>query len=176
MSPKILYDFIDDYDCLMAIGYIDEQIKKDKFLFSDKDKRFFQWNPSSEEAKYLVKKYFKKILISNNIQDKLYPHVALLVKYNVDSFVPLHTDIMDEKCNKDKFSMVLYFNDNYSGGNIYFPERKKEFHPDKQTALFYPSDLSEFNHGVYPVSSGSKYIMAFCFTENKSLSPEWYFD
>lgn len=174
MKPKELKNFIDESDCITAIDYINNEILNNKFIKSDIDKRLFQWNPSSSQAIQLVKKYSKKILDLYQLEGQLYPHVALLVKYDVDSFIPLHTDIMDEKCKKDKLSLILYFNDDYSGGDIYFPKLDLEYHPEKAMALSYPAFMPEFDHGIHPITDGSKYILAFCFTENKNLSPKWY--
>ena len=172
--PKVFKNFIDEDDCIKAIEYLNKKQEENKLLSSEADSRLFEWNPKSKESLHLIKKYSKKILDVYDLEYDLYPHIVILVKYEPGSFVPLHTDIMDEKCIEDKLSLVLYFNDDYVGGDIYFPKLGKQNHPERGTALSYESDNPNFDHGTNKVEKGSKYILAFCFTKNKNLSEYKY--
>jgi hypothetical protein len=174
LQPKVLENFIDYDDCKLAIEYLNKKQEKNKLLSSEMDNRLFEWNPKSSECLYLIKKYSAKIFDAYNLDYNLYTHVAFLVKYDVGSFAPLHSDIMDERCTEDKLSLVLYFNDDYVGGDIYFPKLEKQYHPSKGTALAYEADNPNFDHGVNKIEKGTKYILAFCFTKNKSLSQNEY--
>lgn len=56
------------------------------------------------------------------------------------------------------FSVVTYLTDEYSGGEIFFPVYKNQFHPECGTSLIFPSDEV---HGVHPVRDGTKLIFLF---------------
>lgn len=174
MEPKVFENFVEEDDCNMAIDYLNKMQMQNKLLKSEIDNRLFEWNPKSKESLYLIKKYSKKILDIYDLDYNLYTHVAFLVRYDVDAFVPLHSDIMDERCSEDKLSLILYFNDDYVGGDIYFPKLEKQYHPNKGTALAYEADNPNFDHGINKIEKGTKYIFAFCFTKNKNLSQKEY--
>lgn len=50
---------------------------------------------------------------------------------------------------------VLYLNDNYTGGSIYFPQHDLELSPKPGTLVWFPG-TAEFLHGVRPVVSGER--------------------
>jgi len=57
-------------------------------------------------------------------------------------------------------TVVLYLNDEFSGGEIYFPDLSLELRPATGDLLFF---YSEFRHGVRPVTSGIRLcLVAFC--------------
>lgn len=170
LYPLVIKNFIDKQDVLLFKNLINSNIIFNNPLLNDIDNRLFEWNPEYKDAVYFVKKYAKKILKNKN----LYVHVALFVKYLPGSFIPVHSDIMSEKCVDDKLSLVLYFNEEYEGGEIYFPYLNKEYKPNSGSAIYYPPQSKEFEHGVNPIIKGEKYIIAFCFTSNKKYATKHY--
>jgi hypothetical protein len=56
---------------------------------------------------------------------------------------------------KPYITLLLYFNDNYQGGEIYFPDHSVSIKPKAGSVVIFPSN---FNHGVKLVSSGSRYL------------------
>lgn len=170
MEPNVIENFIEQDDLLLFKNLINSNIIFKNALLNDFDNRFFEWNPEYKDAIYFVKKYAKKILENQN----LYVHVALFVKYLPGSFIPVHSDIMSEKCINDKLSLVLYFNEEYEGGEIYFPYLNKQYKPSSGSAIYYPPQNKKFEHGVNLITKGEKYIIAFCFTSNKKYASEYY--
>lgn len=172
MEPVIVENFIDEEDILL----FNNSVKSEKFFskasINGTDNRIFEWNPDYPEAIHLVKKYSKKIINDQS----LYVHVAMFVKYLPGAFIPVHTDIMSDKCFDDKLSLVLYFNDEYSGGEIYFPYLEKKYKTKSGSAIYYPPVDKDFEHGVHPVTDGEKYIIAICLTSNKNVAPKHYYD
>jgi hypothetical protein len=61
---------------------------------------------------------------------------------------------------------LFYFNDNYEGGELYFPLQGIEFKPTPGSAYFFPGDMN-YIHGVRPVLSGTRYTCPFFWTVTK---------
>lgn len=58
---------------------------------------------------------------------------------------------------------LFYFNDDYEGGELYFPQHGIEFKPKPRAAYFFPGDRF-YAHGVRPVRSGNRYTSPFFWT------------
>ena len=61
---------------------------------------------------------------------------------------------------------VFYLNDEYEGGELYFPLQGIEFKPKRGAVYFFPGDKN-FIHGVRPVTSGCRYTAPFFWTITK---------
>jgi len=55
---------------------------------------------------------------------------------------------------------LFYFNDNYEGGELFFPVQGVEFKPNAGSAYFFPGDRW-YVHGVRPVISGGRFTSPF---------------
>lgn len=58
---------------------------------------------------------------------------------------------------------LIYLNNNYSGGEIYFPEYDISYKPEPGDFLCFP-DNPEYVHGVRPISNGIRYTTPRWFT------------
>lgn len=58
---------------------------------------------------------------------------------------------------------LFYFNDDYEGGELYFPQHGIEFKPKAGAAYFFPGDKN-YVHGVRPVRSGNRFTSPFFWT------------
>jgi predicted 2-oxoglutarate/Fe(II)-dependent dioxygenase YbiX len=58
---------------------------------------------------------------------------------------------------------LMYLNDDYEGGELYFPQHGIEFKPKAGAAYFFPGDKN-FIHGVREVTSGTRYTLPFFWT------------
>ena len=61
---------------------------------------------------------------------------------------------------------LFYFNDDYEGGELYFPQHGIEFQPKARAAYFFPGDRY-YAHGVRPVKSGNRFTSPFFWTIKK---------
>jgi hypothetical protein len=99
-----------------------------------------------------------------------------MAKYNAGQKMIVHSDIMNDTCLDDLYTMIVYFTDQYEGGELYFPYHDPYFEikPDKSMALVYPTEKNTINgkymHGVKEITSGTRYAMAFCFTTNEKFA------
>lgn len=58
---------------------------------------------------------------------------------------------------------LFYLNDDYEGGELYFPEQGIQFKPKAGAAYFFPGDMN-YIHGVTPITSGIRYTCPFFWT------------
>jgi hypothetical protein len=58
---------------------------------------------------------------------------------------------------------LVYLNDNYEGGEIYFPEHNIYIKPEKGDLVCFP-DNPGYIHGVMPITSGTRYTLPRWFT------------
>jgi hypothetical protein len=60
---------------------------------------------------------------------------------------------------KIKNGVVIYLNDDFEGGEIYYPKVKIEIKPVANALLIHPANMI-YRHGVKPVTNGSRYSLA----------------
>jgi hypothetical protein len=58
---------------------------------------------------------------------------------------------------------LFYLNDDYEGGELYFPNQGIEFKPKPGAAYFFPGDVG-YSHGVREITSGIRYVIPFFWT------------
>jgi hypothetical protein len=104
--------------------------------------------------------------------DNLYPDYTDLVSWEEGSGMIVHAD----NCNQDgtpnychwrEYSGVVFLNDDFAGGDYFFPEQGPHFaRPAKGKLVLYPSGL-EYRHGVQTII-GTAYTMPIWFTTDKN--------
>ena len=73
---------------------------------------------------------------------------------------------------------LFYFNDDYEGGELYFPQHGIEFKPVAGAAYFFPGDRN-YTHGVRPVKSGNRFTSPFFWTiqsHDEANKKEWSYE
>ena len=58
---------------------------------------------------------------------------------------------------------LFYLNDDYEGGELYFPNQGIQFKPKQASAYFFPGDMN-YIHGVTKIESGIRYVIPFFWT------------
>jgi len=89
------------------------------------------------------------------------------VKYNPGQHFSVHTDHgFSYICT---LSSIVYLNDDYEGGELWFPYLEINFKPQKGDIIFFPSTYI-YAHGARPVESGTKYsaVTMFDYKDNNS--------
>jgi hypothetical protein len=75
---------------------------------------------------------------------------------------------------------LFYLNDDYEGGELYFPLQGIQFKPKRGAAYFFPGDMN-YVHGVTEIKSGTRYTCPFFWEilehtgENKPDSNKKYY-
>jgi predicted 2-oxoglutarate/Fe(II)-dependent dioxygenase YbiX len=122
-------------------------------------------NAFNLDATYLAKKTFN--------EEYLYPDYTDLVLWEPGSGMVVHSDNCDQEgnpnyCSWRNYSAVLYLNDDFLGGETFFPDHGPLFiKPKKGKLAIYPSGL-EYSHGVTTVVNGNRYTMPIWFTRDKN--------
>ena len=76
-----------------------------------------------------------------------------------------HNDWHDD--NGCRYGIVVYVNEDYAGGEIYYPNKGIYMKPGKGLAVVHPAS-EEYLHGIKEVTSGTRYAMtAFVFDKDK---------
>jgi hypothetical protein len=111
----------------------------------------------------LLSKYQEKI--KNNIQEYfnviLNDNVPHIVIWRVGDGQAPHADkeLPDGTPNMypgNDIASLMYINDDYEGGEVYFPKQDVQIKPKAGSAIFFPGD-KEYLHGVHTVTSGQRF-------------------
>jgi len=101
-----------------------------------------------------------------------FPDNTELTKWEVGREMTAHSDNSWPDGNQDNhptsfrtWSAIYYVNDQYSGGEIYFPRLDWAYKPVANTLLVFPSN-EHYIHGVTKVTSGERYTFAIWYTQD----------
>lgn len=118
------------------------------------------------EIKEVGRKYIQivaeKIKSDFNIDKPIFTDILCFNRWRVGDMQHPHAD-EDNGFGWRKFGCVLYLNDEYEGGNIYFPNKNLSIKPKANTLAFFPGD-KEYLHGVEAVTSGIRYTLSTFWT------------
>jgi hypothetical protein len=185
MDIQIVDDFISPADAELGIKII-------KDLIAGKENAVRVWGsamtehaveqgqravftrPTSPEAVRLVKESAAKIA-------KLLPyegavvHDCIFVQYKPGAHIDAHMDFDDEPaCKNCTHSAVVYFDDQYEGGQIYFPVLAKDYHPNARSMVVFTQRDRNYVHGVRAVTSGVRHMINLCMSKDPDGSCEEY--
>lgn len=84
-------------------------------------------------------------------------------KWNVGGFANPHSDNSDAEGTPNAFEInkyvaILYLNDDYTGGEIFFPEHNITIKPKAGSLMVFPGGVENM-HGVKKILSGCRYTM-----------------
>lgn len=84
-------------------------------------------------------------------------------KWVVGGFAAPHSDNSDFEGEPNPFEInkyvgILYLNDNYEGGNLYFPDHDIDFKPTAYSYYVFPGGIENI-HGVREILEGTRYTM-----------------
>jgi hypothetical protein len=119
-----------------------------------------------DSIKYIANYCFQDYSSKTGIKAGWIPEYYTVQKYYHGSYMGPHVDSTDKTENKfPTLSMVIYFNDNYEGGNIAFPNQSIDIKPKAGSVLVFPS-YEPYIHDPKAVTNGTKYMSpVFCFKE-----------
>lgn len=133
--------------------------------------------PYNKNVQSVLKKYSNLSNIKqkelNEFYDPIYTFKAFGSVWIPGTSGGVHSDSQDPE-PWIEWSTVVYLNEEYSGGKIYFPKQKFEYQPKKYSAVFFPSAGTEYAHGITEILSGKRYTMLFMHTSLKEhADPEF---
>lgn len=97
--------------------------------------------------------------------------IPQLLSYDINGHYDEHNDcedyvnnILTKVVDRD-ITMIIYLNDNYTGGELEFTKLGLTYRPKKNSMIIFPS-YYEFSHRVHPVKSGTR-INLVCWLATK---------
>jgi hypothetical protein len=110
-----------------------------------------------------------KPIIEDFFNVKVRPTGQTIVKWNPGLYQMPHADkelhqgkdagLPNDFPNYD-IASLFYINEDYEGGELYFPHQKIQFKPKRGAAYFFPGDMN-YVHGVTEIESGLRYTCPF---------------
>lgn len=82
--------------------------------------------------------------------------ISSVIRYLPGRGMGVHMDNVEDHDKDNVFGLVIYLNDDYEGGEIYYPDIDLEVKPKKNSVLIHYAGLS---HGVRQVTSGTRYVV-----------------
>lgn len=91
------------------------------------------------------------------------PNTSHAQKWYEGGYASPHSDNSDFNGNPSAFEInkyvgILYLNDNYEGGELYFPDHNLEIKPNKCSYYVFPGGVENI-HGVRKIEKGERYTM-----------------
>jgi 2OG-Fe(II) oxygenase superfamily len=86
------------------------------------------------------------------------PRPAGISKYITGGYMGSHVDVREG--TNPSFSAVMYLNDDYIGGDLFFGNQNIKIKPKAGSMIVFPS-VPPFYHESLPIISGEKYISPF---------------
>lgn len=108
-------------------------------------------------------------IIEDFFKVKVQPTGQTIVKWNPGQYQKPHADKElhsgpDAGLPNDfpyyDIASLFYINDDYEGGELYFPNQKIQFKPKRGAAYFFPGDMN-YVHGVTEIENSFRYTCPF---------------
>jgi hypothetical protein len=129
--------------------------------FADQDPRLNEYGLNPEYFNNLRNRF--KQSVEMFFERELKPNTSHAQKWKVGGFAAPHSDNSDHDGNPNAFEInkyvgILYLNDDYKGGKLYFPDHKIEFKPPVYSYIMFPGGHENI-HGVKEILEGTRYTM-----------------
>lgn len=159
--------FIDAEDLSKMITYA-ESIRSWRKLDDNWDDRVHSFEMIQESCADMAvflksKTNLVRDTISRTLNAELSEVVPSIVRWRIGDFQSPHADKqeLDGSPNpypENDIASLVYLNDDYEGGEIYFPNQDVQFRPVAGSLVFFPGDVN-YRHGVTEVTKGVRYTM-----------------
>lgn len=121
-------------------------------------------NNITHEYALAVKELVKRYLDPQ--QDLVTADYGIFVSHDGYEMAP-HIDTVNDYGLFDylEIAAVLYLNDEYEGGEIYFPNLGYSYAPRKGDLVIFPANDEKYLHGVNKVLNGNRYTLAYWYSK-----------
>jgi hypothetical protein len=171
-EPRVIKNFITHEECEFLISFENENLHKSGVLINStqnlhsKSRECFEKfheHDSHEIVTTVLNKCSKIVKKPVNFFERVH-----IVKYKTGGYYNCHQDATRMMPGYDRtYTIIIYLNDEYEGGETNFPLLNKSYKLSKGDALFfhnYNTDLSYTSlstHEACIVKSGEKYVANF---------------
>lgn len=91
------------------------------------------------------------------------PANILFRKYYAGTVMPYHEDSVHREYGGG-FTAILYLNEDYVGGELFFKDDKVKFKPTKGSLIIFPGDKM---HEILPLEEGNRYMISAYFFKDR---------
>ena len=129
----------------------------------------------NQEAIDLIKKYSDKALTLHkeiyNLKKPIYTNEGFLTLWKTGPGTAVHHD-NHSGAEMVQLTTIIYLNNDYTGGEIYFPEFDFEHKPKAGQVLIFPAFSKEYDyiHGVKDITEKNRYTLALWHTAYKEYA------
>ena len=168
-NHRIIVDnsVLSEEDCRFAINLVDSFYTRNE-MYPFKDNPRVLVAPEEENVIGILKKYSDIVnelhRKNNGFVPALYTVEAFLSLWKTDTYTGVHID-SHQGYEFLQFSTVMYLNDDYEGGEIFFPNQNFSYKPKAGDVVMFPCGGTEYQHGVNKVTSGKRYTIAMWHSE-----------
>jgi len=184
-NPKIIKNFLTNEECKYLIQTIknvepwesggsdfwNNRSLNGPHIYSNIDKMAGRliYNIRDRIAETIKKEY--------NLVNDVYPDLSQIVRWFPGQEQPPHSDDMKEVSGHEWFhhrhyGSIIYLNDDYEGGNTYYPNHNFSIKPEIGTLAIHPGD-EEHLHGVTKIEKSIRYTIASFWTLDKEYFDGW---
>lgn len=174
---KVIDNFISEEDRLQVIEVIERLMESENTDPSSEgyDSRFVFFRPEDPFAIDFVKRYSEKSQANYDYAPETVIHDVIFAKSFPGAYLDVHMDFdHEDQCNECTHASVMYFNDEYEGAEIFFPNFDERYSPKPGTVVMFPQDDDQYVHGVTTLTSGVRYMVNMCFTKDKNRQFDIY--
>lgn len=166
-------DFVPKVDCQSIAHWLrsnKKAAKNPEGFFDDSTIPFVKISDSWVKKRVNQFRFDATVQAIVTFNKKLYPTYTDLVHWPVGKSMPVHGDSHYLDGSKGLFpfrkvSGVLYLNDDYSGGETYFPSHGIHITPETGKLILFPSNI-DYPHGVKTIESSERFTMPIWFTDD----------
>lgn len=167
---KVIDNFVSPEDIEVALSFFKVNNKK-----PFKNIPWVNVLEESDMSISFMKKYSDKALKAHKdiygIEVPLYTFEGFFTVWDEGFGTNVHSD-NHIGAEKVQLTTVIYLNDEYDGGEIYFPEIGFENKPKKGQAVIFPTFTADnpYRHGVKEISNAKRYTLALWHTSFKEIA------
>lgn len=168
----VFHDFIEGLDLNTLISNIESSSKKDWFNDSvEKESFWYGRNLHKSRLEVRSQQIIEQIELSikNSFSnyEKIHEIQSILKTTSDGKSLGEHKDNTAEGDLNNIFGLVVYLNDNYGGGEIFYKDLEFSYKPKLGDLVVHYAGLT---HGVKPVTSGDRYVLTSFVKGNKQTT------
>jgi hypothetical protein len=180
----VISDFLPQGDYLYLRNFVENTDKwepSESKLWNKRSVNLHSISDDKETLSFMLNLHnlTKKEIVNNlNPEKNIRPQLMQFQRtFETAQDQPPHSDSTgnngeDNGTSARKFSSLIYLNNQFSGGNLWFPNQELEVVPKPNTLVIFPSGF-DYLHGVKQVTSGIRYsILEFWTYEEKTTHTE----
>lgn len=129
----------------------------------------------NKDILFIIEKYIlkMKLYLEDKFKVQLMSRPPVIIRWFEGLYQEPHSDkqLLDGSPNQFPFydiNSLFYYNDEFDGGELYYPQHGIEIKPEPGLAVAHPGDI-HYLHGVKKITSGQRWTTPSFYTVEKIL-------